>query len=84
MSADLSQAVLFPPPKLADLVLHYCDASFHVQNFVLHHHSCYFKTYFEMFLLQPPSSSSSSDASSMQLMAALRLPSRRSLAITRR
>ena len=46
MSTDASDTVLFPQCQYADFVIHY-DSDFHVHKFVLHHHSAYFRTYFQ-------------------------------------
>ena len=40
-----------PPLRLSDFVIHYRNADFHVHQFVLHHHSAYFRTYLDA--LQP-------------------------------
>ena len=50
MSATNEQVYL-PPRQLSDFVIHYRNADFHVHQFVLHHHSAYFRTY--LGALQP-------------------------------
>ena len=47
MSTDSSNTVFFPPRQHADFVIHYDNAAFHVHTFVLHHHSAYFRAYFQ-------------------------------------
>ena len=37
--------VYLPPSGLADFVIHYRDTDFHTHQFVLHHHSVYFRNY---------------------------------------
>ena len=56
-----SPIVTFPPRELADFIIHYQNTDFHVHKFVLHHHSAYFRTYFD--LLSPTSQNSSSTSS---------------------
>ena len=46
LDATTETVVTFPPSELADFVLHYDNTAFHVHNFLLHHHSAYFRTYF--------------------------------------
>jgi hypothetical protein len=52
MSASTArQQFHLPPLSLSDFVVHYRNADFHVHQFVLYHHSAYFRTYFQT--LQP-------------------------------
>ena len=52
-----SLLLLLNPRERADFIIHYADMHFHAHKFVLHHHSAYFRTYFQM--LSTPSASSS-------------------------
>ena len=44
--------VFFPPRQYADFIIHYDTKDFYVHKFVLHHHSAYFRAYFQT--LPPP------------------------------
>ena len=56
LSASVETVVTFPPGQHVDFVIHYDNTAFHVHKFVLHHHSAYFRTYFDT--LPAPSCSS--------------------------
>ena len=55
---SVENIMTFPPCQLTDFVLHYDNTALHVHKLVLHHHSAYFRTYFET--LSAPSCSSDS------------------------
>ena len=56
MTFPTSNAVFFPPRLLADFIIHYDNTAFHVHKVFLHHHSAYFRSYFDT-LTAPPESS---------------------------
>ena len=43
----VEDTVLFPPREHADFVIHYDNTAFHVHKLILHHHSAYFRAYFQ-------------------------------------
>ena len=47
IDAIADDVVYFPPRDIADFVIHCADTDFHVHKFVLHHHSAYFRAYFQ-------------------------------------
>ena len=47
LDATAETVIRFPHAQYADFVLHYDHTASHVHKFVLHHHSAYFRAYFD-------------------------------------